>query len=185
VWVVANKEVILYPKNNDSRSFYDSIILFLPNIAAAYRLWKMPTGLLDPGEDIPEAATRELQEETGLDATMEGIVCFRQAHSPSRSSDLFFVCHMILKDPNAKWQKQEAEIADICWMSVEDYCNQERWQGSPVYEALNDSIRKASLLAVQQKAAGTNTHTPNGMILHQSLPLGFADGTNALFRSQL
>jgi ADP-ribose pyrophosphatase YjhB (NUDIX family) len=144
----------------------------------------MPTGLLDPGEEIPEAATRELKEETGLDATMEGIVCFRQAHSPSRTSDLFFVCRMLLNDPNnVKWQKQEAEIADICWMSVEDYCNQERWQGSPLYEALNDTIRKASLLAVQ-KAAGKKNH-PNGMILHESLPLGFADGTNALFRSQL
>jgi hypothetical protein len=48
---------------------------------------------------------------------------------------------MLLIDPNnAKWQKQEAEIANICWMSVEDYCNQERWQGSPIYEALNDLI---------------------------------------------
>jgi hypothetical protein len=93
---------------------------------------------------------------------------------------------MILKDPNAKWQKQEEEIADICWMSVEDYCKQEWWQGSPVYEALKDSIRKVSLLAVQQKAAaGKKNHQPNGMILHECLPLGFADETNALFRSQL
>jgi hypothetical protein len=48
---------------------------------------------------------------------------------------------------------------------------------------LNDTIRKASLLAVQ-KAAGKKNHR-SGMILHESLPVGFVDGTNSLFRSQL
>ena len=140
----------------------------------------MPTGLLDPGEDIPEAAVRELKEETNLDGVMEGIVCFRQAHSPSGTSDLFFVCRMSLKDPLAEWKAQEDEIADIRWMPVEDYCDQDRWQGSPVYQSLNDSIRKASLVA--QKEAGRSL---NGMIIHEKLPLGFGRGTNALFRSQL
>lgn len=39
--------------------------------AAAAKLWKMPTGLTDPGEDIASAAIRELKEETGLDCVFD------------------------------------------------------------------------------------------------------------------
>lgn len=48
--------------------------------AARAELWKMPTGLTDPGEDIALAAVRELKEETGLDCVFDRILCFRQSH---------------------------------------------------------------------------------------------------------
>jgi 8-oxo-dGTP pyrophosphatase MutT (NUDIX family) len=150
--------------------------------AAAFGLWKMPTGLLDPNEDIPDAAQRELMEETGLAGEMDGIVCFRQAHTPTRSSDLFFVCRMTLTPADQRWTRQDDEIADIRWMSVEDYCNQKRWQGSPVYEKLNDCIRQVSKLAQQQ-----GEDAKHKLITHKKLPLGFggSKATNALFLSQL
>ena len=38
---------------------------------------KMPTGLVDSQEYVHEFATRELLEESGIDATMSGILCVR------------------------------------------------------------------------------------------------------------
>lgn len=106
--------------------------------AAKYGLWKMPTGLLDPSEDIAEGAVRELKEETGLDGEMDSIMTFRQAHpGGDRGSDLFFICKMKLSCDVSQIQKQEEEIAAIKWMTIEEYANQELWQNSPLYQKMN------------------------------------------------
>lgn len=36
--------------------------------------WVLPGGRLEPGESIPECGTREVREETGLDATFSGVL---------------------------------------------------------------------------------------------------------------
>jgi 8-oxo-dGTP pyrophosphatase MutT (NUDIX family) len=40
--------------------------------AAKYGIWKVPTGLVDPGEDLFDAVQREVLEETGCRTTSEG-----------------------------------------------------------------------------------------------------------------
>lgn len=56
-------------------------------------IWKLPTGLVEQGEDIATAAEREVLEETGVAARFVGVLCFRHAHDALfGKSDLFFLC---------------------------------------------------------------------------------------------
>jgi ADP-ribose pyrophosphatase YjhB (NUDIX family) len=143
--------------------------------ASEFKLWKMPTGLLDPGEDIGTAAQRELLEETGLDGVVNRILCFRQAHSGGdRGSDLFFVCLMKLRHSddgettkNVALVPQEEEIAAIQWMDIDAFCAQAVWQRSPVYLELNEAIRRA-------------LRTGTGLE-ERTLEVGFRPGTNAIY----
>ena len=175
--------------------------------AAANQLWKMPTGLTDPGEDVDKAAVRELKEETGLTAIFKGILLIRQAHPHQQSqtknssesstnvirranSDLFFVCLMDLvvsdtddDDDAITFQACPEEIAAIQWMSVKEYCQQERWQSSPIYKELNQAIFKASS-SLQTAADDEPTIS---LFEAVTLPLGhFApNATNTIYKSPL
>ncbi|KAG6719305.1 hypothetical protein I3842_04G195600 [Carya illinoinensis] len=72
-------------------------------------VWKLPTGVVDEGEDICPAAIREVKEETGIDTEFVEVLAFRQSHkSFFRKSDLFFVC--LLRPHSFDIQKQDREI---------------------------------------------------------------------------
>ncbi|CAH9076880.1 unnamed protein product [Cuscuta europaea] len=85
--------------------------------------WKFPTGVVDEGEDICDAAVREVKEETGIDTTFVEILAFRQSHkSFFEKSDLFFLCMM--QPSSFDIQIQEQEIEEAQWMPYEEYASQ-------------------------------------------------------------
>ncbi|KAL7565151.1 hypothetical protein ACA910_021529 [Epithemia clementina (nom. ined.)] len=166
--------------------------------AASLRLWKMCTGLSDPGEDIHKAAERELWEETGLTAICQGITMIRQSHSTRSgtraSSDLFFVCQMALQLPDGYdptkddecinlFQACPDEIEAIRWISVEEYCNQEAWKLSPTMQELNRGVLQIARQQKQREENGDDTSEHSVFLLkHQTLPLGFGtDNTNTIY----
>ncbi|KAL7527517.1 hypothetical protein ACHAXR_001995, partial [Thalassiosira sp. AJA248-18] len=122
--------------------------------AAARKLWKMPTGLTDPGEDIAAAAIRELKEETGLDCIFDRIICFRQAHGGLfNRSDMFFVClcklapkyeQRLKEGGEVELLPQEEEILMADWLDMEDYSQQKVWRESPLYKEMNWAMIRAA-----------------------------------------
>ncbi|KAM2470641.1 nudix hydrolase 2-like [Malus sylvestris] len=86
-------------------------------------VWKMPTGVVNEGEDICEASVREVKEETGIDTEFVEVLAFRQSHkSFFRKSDLFIVCMLTPKSLDI--QEQNLEIVAAQWMPVADYAAQ-------------------------------------------------------------
>ncbi|KAH0719686.1 hypothetical protein KY290_004601 [Solanum tuberosum] len=83
-------------------------------------VWKIPTGIVEEGEDIFEGAIREVKEETGIDTEFMEVLAFRQTHKVLfGKSDLFFICMM--HPLSFDIQKQDLEIEAAQWMPIEEY----------------------------------------------------------------
>ncbi|KAJ9672404.1 hypothetical protein PVL29_025859 [Vitis rotundifolia] len=100
-------------------------------------IWKIPTGQVDPGEDIFKAAVREVKEETNIDTEFLEILGFRQCHKTFfEKSDLFFLCMM--RPLSFDVQKQESEIEAAKWMPFEEYTAQPIVQKPGFYKCITD-----------------------------------------------
>ncbi|KAK4270867.1 hypothetical protein QN277_019635 [Acacia crassicarpa] len=100
-------------------------------------VWKFPTGVVDQGEDICEAAVREVKEETGVDSEFLEVLAFRQSHkSFFDKSDLFFVC--MLRPLSFDIQIQDVELEAAQWMPFEEYAAQPFVQKHQLLKHIND-----------------------------------------------
>ena len=176
--------------------------------AAARKLWKMPTGLTDPGEDVSEAAIRELKEETGLDCVFDRIVCFRQAHGGLfNRSDMFFVClckldpkydNLLREGKDIELLPQEEEILCADWIDMDDYAVQGVWRESPLYKEMNGAMLKAARHGIEysggiapngektdKKKAESSEEADDAAhgFVAKNLPVGFRPGSNTIYVS--
>ncbi|KAK9080702.1 hypothetical protein SSX86_000460 [Deinandra increscens subsp. villosa] len=113
-------------------------------------IWKIPTGIVEEGEDISVGVNREVKEETGvrfnhmvyyclkwqgrrsnglgnifylIDTEFVEVLAFRQWHKAFfQKSDLFFVCMM--RPLSFDIQIQELEIEAAQWMPLEEFAAQ-------------------------------------------------------------
>lgn len=105
-------------------------ILCVRELRRNFMPWKVPGGLADLGEHIPEAAQREVLEETRIPTKFKSILSFRHTHGLSNGrSDLYFVClldpveeideggNAVIPEPRA----QECEIEDAKWIPLTEY----------------------------------------------------------------
>lgn len=85
-----------------------------------YLGWKFPGGLVDPNESLPDAVTREVLEETGVETEFRGILTFRHVTAGlyPNTGDLYFLCHMKPKNESKIDVKPcPHEAADAQWLS--------------------------------------------------------------------
>lgn len=98
-------------------------------------VWKIPTGVVDEGEDICNAAIREVKEETGIETKFVEVLAFRQSHkSFFQKSDLFFVC--MLQPQSSDIQRQASEIEAAKWMPTKDYAAQPFVQENELFDLI-------------------------------------------------
>ncbi|CAH2077981.1 unnamed protein product [Thlaspi arvense] len=99
-------------------------------------VWKIPTGVVDEGEEIFAAAIREVKEETGIDTEFLEILAFCQTHeSFFAKSDLFFIC--LLRPTSFDIQKQDLEIEAAQWMRFEDSASQPITHKNDLFEVIH------------------------------------------------
>jgi 8-oxo-dGTP pyrophosphatase MutT (NUDIX family) len=105
-------------------------ILCVRELRNNFRPWKLPGGLSDLGEDIPDAACREVLEETGIHCTFSSIISFRHTHNMAHGrSDLYFVCKLLpIEDVDENGSPVvptpvacEEEIEAAAWVPMEEY----------------------------------------------------------------
>ncbi|XP_031116402.1 nudix hydrolase 10-like [Ipomoea triloba] len=100
-------------------------------------VWKIPTGVVEEGEDIFEGAVREVKEETGIDTEFVEVLAFRQIHKAFfGKSDMVFIC--MLRPLSFDIQKQDLEIEAAQWMPFEEYAAQPFVQKHGFFKSISD-----------------------------------------------
>ncbi|KAG5870511.1 hypothetical protein JTB14_004003 [Gonioctena quinquepunctata] len=84
--------------------------------------WKLPGGYVEPGENLVDAAIREVREETNILTEFQSVLTVRQTHNGMFGcSDIYTV--ISLKPLSEIIQKCEREIAQCEWMAIDEYLN--------------------------------------------------------------
>lgn len=99
------------------------------------------------GEDIKDAAIREVKEETDIDAEFESMVTLRHTHNMMfGNSDIYVIVK--LRATSDTIAKSEIEIKECKWMDVEEFLNHphvHEFNRFIVREALEHDKRKLKL----------------------------------------
>ncbi|KAK2718297.1 hypothetical protein QYM36_005561 [Artemia franciscana] len=97
------------------------------------KYWKLPGGYVEPGEDLGDAAIREVFEETGIKTEFRSVLGMRHVHGFNfDSSDMYFIVQ--LAPLNKETVRCEKEILDVKWMPIAEYMEH------PQVHALNRSV---------------------------------------------
>lgn len=118
--------------------------------APALGLWSLPGGRIEPGEQLAEAALRELQEEVGLEAKMIGFV--DHVEHIERDASGTVRAHAVIAVFVGEWScgvpALSQEATDLCWVDPYDPGD------LPMTRGLRGILSKAARITGDIKVSG-------------------------------
>ena len=112
--------------------------------------WKVPTGLVNAGEELAAGCVREMKEETGIDVEHVATVGFREMpRAMQGKGNLFFMCVCRLVG-SAEIVIQAEELAAAQWMSIDEVMALPYYQSVGAY----GELMRETLAAARSETSG-------------------------------
>ena len=111
--------------------------------------WKLPGGLLDPGEHLERGIKREVWEETAIETAFEHLVGMWHGHQYLFGKSGIYIVFR-LRPLTLEICKDDEEIEECCWMPLAEYFVH------PDVTAFNRAIVKAGVHAPALKVTEMN-----------------------------
>jgi 8-oxo-dGTP diphosphatase len=96
----------------------DKVLIIKENKPSVRNKWNFPSGRIEPGEDILDAARREVKEETGYDVKLTGTTGIYNFISSTNDQVILF--HFTGEIIGGSLQLEANEIIDCKWIMTSD-----------------------------------------------------------------
>lgn len=125
------------------------VLMIKEKKATVKNKWNFPSGHVEKGEDIIEAACREVKEETGLDVKLTHTTGIYNFISSTDHQVILF--HFIGQITGGFLSLQEEEIADCKWVNLSNFKSfkDEELREAKIIRQIHDAVKAEKLYPLE------------------------------------